>query len=116
MVSLDEDGNTNWEITDLANGLHYPSWHPDGFLLANGGALYAFDPADGSILWGPVLEDDDYDSTDKPIIDAEGYIFVVECNPSSRLVCLNSSGVEIWRTEVKYQLAGIHILDLLSIQ
>ncbi len=95
MVSLDEDGNTNWEITDLANGLHYPSWHPDGFLVVNGYSLFAFDPADGSILWGPVLEDDDYDPTDKPIIDADWYIFTFY-DYGFELSCLEANGYDIY--------------------
>ncbi|MBD3372422.1 MAG: hypothetical protein GF403_06860, partial [Candidatus Coatesbacteria bacterium] len=90
----DEDGDELWSI-DNSLGVYYPSWHPDGFLLANGNALYAFDPSDGSIIWGPVLEDNDQDTTDKPIIDTEGYIFTFY-DSGFELACLEASGNEVY--------------------
>jgi len=86
--------------------LRYISYHPDGFLVVNGYSLFAFDPSDGSILWGPVLDDNDVDSTDKPIIDAEGYIYVIEEGVPNEFVCLDSNGDEMWRDDFRIPISS----------
>jgi hypothetical protein len=99
-AAVDEEGNELWSYAydfdvNPEQYLRYISWHPDGFILANGYSLMAFDPTDGSILWGPVLEDNDVDSTDKPIIDADGYIFTFY-NSGFELSCLEPNGNEVY--------------------
>ncbi|MBD3400944.1 MAG: T9SS type A sorting domain-containing protein [Candidatus Coatesbacteria bacterium] len=110
-AAVDEEGNELWSYTydfdvNPEMYLRYISYHPDGFLVVNGYSLFAFDPTDGSILWGPVLEDNHVDPTDKPIIDADGYIYTAESGVFDDLVCLDSSGTEVWREEVELPISG----------
>jgi len=64
--------------------------------------MNAYNLDDGSLVWGPILDDEDYSGwEEKPVIDAEGYIFAYS---DYYIQVLDSSGNHVCEINIDWDI------------